>query len=80
MMIRNRTMLPLADPASFGRAVKAARAAAGLTQDDVALASGVSRRLVRQVEQGHPGTRLELALRVAAAVGLGIEGRRAGDA
>lgn len=66
-----------ADPGSglaqrFGTLVRERRRELKLTQDDLALASGVSRRLIINLEDGMAGIRLGKALLVAEALGLRI--------
>jgi y4mF family transcriptional regulator len=64
----------------FGAAVRDARKARGLRQEDVALASGVGLRFLGELEHGKPTARLDLALRVARAVGLTVEAHDRPDA
>lgn len=54
----------------FGALIRERRKELKLTQDDLALASGVSRRLVIDLEDGRAGIRLGRALLVAEALGL----------
>jgi transcriptional regulator with XRE-family HTH domain len=56
----------------FGRLVKSRRKKLGMTQDDVALASGVSRRFVIELESGRSTCELGRSLMVASVVGLKI--------
>ncbi|WP_367131619.1 BTAD domain-containing putative transcriptional regulator [Saccharothrix sp. HUAS TT1] len=56
-------------PARFARALRRRRREAGLTQAELAAASGISVRTVRAVEQGRPARPGSLA-KLAAAVGL----------
>lgn len=55
---------------NFGDSVRNRRKELGMTQEDVALASGVSRRFVIELESGRPTCELGRSLLVAAAVGL----------
>lgn len=55
----------------FGRAIRARRKAAGLTQSDLAAATGTTRRLISAMENGTRATSLETAL--AAATELGFD-------
>ncbi|HEX2161170.1 MAG TPA: type II toxin-antitoxin system Y4mF family antitoxin [Thermoleophilaceae bacterium] len=64
----------------LGRAVRAARLELGLTQDDLALASGTGRRFIVNLESGKSTVRLDAVLAVLAALGLRIELQRAGPA
>lgn len=59
--------------AEIGRRVREARNALGLRQDELALAAGVSTRVVHQIEHGKPTSRLDTLLRVVEALGLTIE-------
>lgn len=63
-------MRSLEDSRTFGAAVRRARKARGLRQEDVALATGVGVRFIHDLEHGKPTASLDLALRVARAVGL----------
>lgn len=56
--------------ARFGALVREHREALGLRQDDVALASGVGRRFVIELEAGKPTCQIGKALLVASVVGL----------
>ena len=57
----------------IGRRVREARDALGLRQDELALAAGVSTRVVYQIESGKPTSRLDSVERVLAALGLKLE-------
>ena len=63
-------------PISLGLAVRAARKRLGLTQPQLALASGVGVRFIVELEAGKPTLRLENVLRVLHALGgsLCVEG------
>lgn len=54
----------------FGALVRERREALKLRQDDLALATGVGRRFILELEAGKPSCQLGRALIVAAAVGL----------
>lgn len=56
----------------FGGLVRERRKALHMNQDDVALATGVGRRFVIDLESGKPSCQLGKALLVAEAVGLRI--------
>jgi HTH-type transcriptional regulator / antitoxin HipB len=60
-------------PADLGKAVRAARHELGLTQDDLALASGTGRRFIVNLESGKATVRLDAVLAVLEALGLRIE-------
>jgi HTH-type transcriptional regulator/antitoxin HipB len=57
------------NPASLGQAARAARKQLGLTQPQLALASGVGVRFIVELEAGKPTLRLENVLRVLHALG-----------
>ena len=54
----------------FGKLIRERREALGMRQDDLALATGVGRRFVIDLESGKPGCQLGKSLVVATAVGL----------
>jgi y4mF family transcriptional regulator len=62
----------VATPAELGAALKAARIARGLRLEDLALAAGVGRRFLGELERGKPTARLGETLQVAAALGVSI--------
>jgi y4mF family transcriptional regulator len=66
------------DLLALGERVRATRVEAGLTQDQLALASGVSRDTVIAVENGRGSVRLGNALRVLKALGLHFVTRERG--
>jgi HTH-type transcriptional regulator / antitoxin HipB len=59
-------------PDELGAALKAARIARGLRLEDLALAAGVGRRFLGELERGKPTVRLAETLRVAEALGVSI--------
>lgn len=59
-------------PTQLGAALRDARKARGLRQEDLALAAGVGRRFVGELEAGKPTVQLAETLRVASALGLRI--------
>jgi HTH-type transcriptional regulator/antitoxin HipB len=59
-------------PEELGAAFKAARIARGLRLEDLALAAGVGRRFLGELERGKPTVRLAETLRVAEALGVSI--------
>jgi HTH-type transcriptional regulator/antitoxin HipB len=69
-------MTAIPSPAALGTATRAARKQLGLTQPQLALASGVGVRFVVEMEAGKPTLRLEHVLRVLHALGgsLMVEG------
>jgi HTH-type transcriptional regulator / antitoxin HipB len=56
-----------------GRAVRAARVARGLRQEDLALVSGTGRRFIGDLERGKPSLQLAPVLSVLHALGLRLE-------
>ena len=63
--------VPSVDPvAAFSRNVKAAREAAGLTQEDAAHAAGLDVAQYRKVENGQTNASIRTVARVASALGL----------
>jgi transcriptional regulator with XRE-family HTH domain len=58
------------DAASLGRAVAAARQAAGLTLDGLAARSGVSRRMIVDIEQGRKSCTVKTLHAIAHAVSV----------
>lgn len=63
-MIRNAS--------DFGNELRRRRQAAGLSQDAVADVVGVNRRVIGELERGKPTVQLDIALRVAEALGLDL--------
>ena len=57
-------------PSEIGQAVRRARKAMGLRQDEFAAAAGVGLRFVVELEQGKPTVQLGRVLAVLAAAGL----------
>jgi HTH-type transcriptional regulator/antitoxin HipB len=57
---------------ALGAAVRASRERIGLRQDELALAAGVSTRVVHQIENGKPTSRLDSVLPVLDALGLAL--------
>jgi y4mF family transcriptional regulator len=56
----------------FGLALRERRRAVGLSQGAVADVVGVNRRVIGELERGKPTVRLDIALRVAEALGLDL--------
>jgi HTH-type transcriptional regulator / antitoxin HipB len=72
----NNPITPTNSPQALGAAVLAARHKLGLTQPQLALASGVGVRFIVELEAGKPTVRLETLLKVLNALGgrLAVEG------
>jgi transcriptional regulator with XRE-family HTH domain len=66
----SETQLGHDQAARFGALVRERRKALKMSQDDLALATGVSRRFIIQLEAGKPSSQLGRALLVASATGL----------
>ena len=62
-----------ASAAELGAILRDVRKARGLRLEDLALAAGVGRRFIGELERGKPTVRLGETLRVAAALGVEIE-------
>ena len=58
------------DAEAIGGAVRQSREALGLRQDELALAAGVSTRVIHQIEHGKPTSRLDSLAPVLAVLGL----------
>ena len=59
-------------PEDFGAAIRAARKAQGLRQDQLAGAAGVGVRFIVDLEGGKPTSHIGKALAVATALGLAV--------
>jgi HTH-type transcriptional regulator/antitoxin HipB len=66
------SLVSVTTPEELGAALKAARIARGLRLEDLALAAGVGRRFLGELERGKPTVRLAETLRVAQALGVSI--------
>jgi HTH-type transcriptional regulator / antitoxin HipB len=64
--------MPYLDSTHFGQAIRTARKAQGLRQDQLAGAAGVGVRFIVDLEAGKASAQLGKALQVAAALGLKI--------
>jgi y4mF family transcriptional regulator len=58
------------DAKAIGETVHAARTDLGLRQDELALAAGVSTRVIHQIEHGKPTSRLDSLVPVLAVLGM----------
>ena len=65
-------MPTISTAAELGQTIRAARKAAGMSQTELAQASGCSQRFVSQLERGKPTAELGKALNVMTALGLDI--------
>ena len=62
----------MSTPTEIGRAIRVARRAHGLTQEQLAELAGASTRTIREIEKGSGATSLDTVLAVGAAVGVTI--------
>lgn len=62
----------ISNPESFGRRIRDRRQSLGLSQSALADVVGVNRRVIGELERGKPSVQLDIALRVAEAVGLDV--------
>ena len=60
-------------PQEIGQAVRRARKALGLRQDELAAAAGVGLRFLVELERGKPTVQLDRVLAVMGALGLDLE-------
>jgi HTH-type transcriptional regulator / antitoxin HipB len=67
------TMIPISDTKDLGKAIRHARKELGLTQPQLALATGVGVRFIVDLEAGKPTVQLVLVLRVIEALGGQVE-------
>lgn len=65
--------MPVTDSNDFGREIRAGRAQLRLSQEQLADAIGVNRRVVGELERGKGSVRLEIALAAARALGLDVD-------
>jgi len=65
--------MSLANTKTFGERLRQRRKALGVTQRDLAMASGTGLRLIVDLEKGKPTCQIGKALAVAQALGLKIE-------
>ncbi|MEU8886757.1 helix-turn-helix transcriptional regulator [Streptomyces sp. NPDC048442] len=55
---------------AIGEHIRVARRAAGLTQEQVGLRTGIERNNINRIEQGHSAARLDSLLLIADAIGV----------
>lgn len=65
--------MPILTTSDLGTAIRARRRALHMTQEELALAVGVNRRVIGELERGKPTVRTEIALATAVGLGLDIE-------
>lgn len=70
--------IPLGTATQIGRRVREERRVQGMDQRTLAMVANVAVRSVHRVEHGEPTVRLDILLRVLAALGLDLEVRSRG--
>lgn len=65
--------MKITNAADFGSLIKQTRKKAGLTQAQLAAASGIGERFLRELEKGKASCQLEKALLVAQMLGIKLE-------
>lgn len=63
----------IVNASDFGHLIKTTRKKAKITQADLAAASGVGERFIRELERGKPSCQLDKALRIAQMLGIRFE-------
>ena len=63
----------IATARDFGQLIKVTRKKSKITQADLAAASGVGERFIRELEKGKPSCQLDKALRIARMLGIALE-------
>lgn len=81
MIMHSKTDATAGFATAVGMAVAHERERIGLRQDELALAAGVSTRVVHQIENGKPTSRLDSLVPVLNALGLDlrVQGMRTSD-
>lgn len=62
----------VSNPHNFGTELRRRRREVGFSQEAVAAVVGVNRRVIGELERGKPTVQLDIALRVAEALGLDL--------
>jgi transcriptional regulator with XRE-family HTH domain len=63
---------PIQDPAEIGALIRARRMELGMTQEEVALVSQLTPRIMSELERGKRTAQFATVLRVLSAVGLDV--------
>jgi y4mF family transcriptional regulator len=71
--------MPNFTPRDFGQRIRERRKRLALSQSALADVVGVNRRVIGELERGKPSVQLDIAMRVAEAVGLDVELRERGQ-
>lgn len=61
------------DPKTFGQAIRRARKAQGLTQQELAMTANTAPRFISDLENGKPTSQIGKALHVARCLGIQVE-------
>ncbi|MDO8185250.1 helix-turn-helix domain-containing protein [Conexibacter sp. JD483] len=64
---------PIRSADDFARALRTRRQELEITQEELAAATGVNRRVIGELERGKGTVRLEIVLALAQALGLDVE-------
>jgi HTH-type transcriptional regulator / antitoxin HipB len=72
MIVHPKEEISAAFAEALGATVRTHRERLGLRQDELALAAGVSTRVVHQIENGKPTSRLDSIVPVLDALGLSL--------
>ncbi len=62
----------ITNPLSLGEAIRKARKALGITQEDLSLQTGISRTTIRAIETGKQSAHVGLVLQLCSDLGLTI--------
>ena len=73
MIMHSKAEIAAAFAQQLGGEVRARREEVGLRQDELALTANVSTRVIHQIENGKPTSRLDSVLAVLGALGLSLE-------
>lgn len=66
------TDMRITDPASLGRAIRQIRKTSRITQEDLALQTGISRATIRAIEHGKETAHVGLVLQICRDLGIKI--------
>lgn len=77
MIMQSKSDRARKDAESIGMRIREARQSLGLRQDELALAAGVSTRVIHQIENGKPTSRLDSLVPVLEVLGLSLRVDRA---
>lgn len=66
------TDMRITDPASLGRAIREIRKTSRITQEDLALQTGISRATIRAIEHGKETAHVGLVLQLCRDLGMKI--------